>query len=129
MICKNNKKVCTTLNCIEHFVTLLFAVTRCISISTFASLVDILTRIMISAIGLNISVVVARIKKYKSIIKKKKKKNDEIVLLAKIKLDSIKGLIFRSLNDSYIGHNYLLLIDVLRKYGDMKEEINNTETS
>ena len=126
MNCNKNKKVCTTLTCIEHFVTLLFAVTRCISISAFASLVDIPTS---SAVGLNISAVVARIKKYKSIIKKKKKKNGEIALLVKIKLDSIKGLIFRSLTGSYIGHNYLLLTDVLRKYDDMKEEINTLETS
>ena len=84
---------------------------------------------MSSAIGLNISAVVARIKKYKSIIKKKKKKNDEIALLVKIKLDSIKGLIFRSLTDSYIGRNYLLLTDVLRKYDNMNEDIKNIETS
>ena len=128
-MCNKNNKVCTTLNCVEHFVTLLFAVTRCISISDFASLVDIPTRIMSSAIGINISAVVARIKKYKSIIKKKKKKNDEIALLVKIKLDSIKGLSFRSLTDSYIGRNYLLLTDVLRKYDNMKEDIKNTETS
>ena len=128
-MCNKNNKVCTTLNCVEHFVTLLFAVTRCISISDFASLVDIPTRIMSSAIGLNISAVVARIKKYKSIIKKKKKKNNEIALLVKIKLDSIKGLSFRSLTDSYIGRNYLLLTDVLRKYDNMKEDIKNIETS
>ena len=128
MICNNNKKVYTTLNCIEHFFSLLFVVTRYISISAFASLVDIPTRILSSATGLNISAVVARIKKYKSIIKKKKKKNDKIALLAKIKLDSIKSLIFRPLTDSHIGPNYLLLTDVLRKYDDMKEEINNIAT-
>ena len=36
-----NKNVCTTLNCIEHFLTLVFEVTVCISISAFASLADI----------------------------------------------------------------------------------------
>ena len=122
-MCNKNKKLCATLNYIEHFVT------RCIFISVFAPLIDIPTRIMSYAIGLNISAVVARIKKYKKIIKTKKKKNDKIALLAKIKLDSIKGLIFRSLTDPYIGRNYLLLTDVLRKYDDMKEEINNIETS
>ena len=40
---------------------------------------------MSSAIGLNISAIIARVKKYKSIIKKKKKKHDEIALLAKTK--------------------------------------------
>ena len=55
------------------------------------------------------------VKTYKSIIKKKKAKHDEIALLAKTKLDCIKGLILRSLTDSYIGCNYFILIDVLRK--------------
>ena len=46
-----NKKVCTTLNYIEHFLTLVFVVTVCISISAFASLVDIFKEIMSSTIG------------------------------------------------------------------------------
>ena len=48
------KKIRTTLNCIEQFLTLVCAVTGCIYISAFASLVDIPTEIMSSAIGLNI---------------------------------------------------------------------------
>ena len=36
-----NKKVCSTINYIEHFLTLDFAVTICISISEFASLIDL----------------------------------------------------------------------------------------
>ena len=83
-------KVCTTLNYIEHFLTLVFAVAVCVSISTFASLVDIFKGIMSSTIGLNICAIIARIKKYKSIIKKMKKKHDEMGLLAKTKLDCIK---------------------------------------
>ena len=83
-------KVCTTLNYIEHFLTLVSAVAVCVSISTFASLVDIFKGIMSSTIGLNICAIIARIKKYKSIIKKMKKKHDEMGLLAKTKLDCIK---------------------------------------
>ena len=45
-----NEKVCTTLNYIEHFLTLIFAVTVCISISAFVSLVSISKGIMISTI-------------------------------------------------------------------------------
>ena len=41
----------------------------------------------------------------------------------------IKDLISRSLTDSCIGCDYFLLIDVLRKHDDIKEEINNLETS
>ena len=52
---------------------------------------------MSSSIGLNVCVITVRIKRYKSIIKKKKKKPDEIALLAKTNLDSIKDLISSSL--------------------------------
>ena len=64
------------------------------SISAFASLIGILIGITSSVIGLKINAITARIKKYKSIIKKKKKKHDEIVLLAKSKLSSIRSLNF-----------------------------------
>ena len=37
-----NKKICATVNYIEQFLTLVFAVTGCIQISDFSSLVDIL---------------------------------------------------------------------------------------
>ena len=112
------------LNYIEQFLNLVFAVTVCISISDFASLTDISKGIMSSTIELNICAITAKIKKYKSIIKKKKQKYDEIALLAKTYLDCIKDLIFSSLTDSYIECNYFHLIDVLRKYDYMKEEIN-----
>ena len=47
---KKYKKVCTTKNCIEHFLILASAITGCISISPFSSLVDIPGGIMSSAI-------------------------------------------------------------------------------
>ena len=40
LLSNKDKKICTTLNYIEHFLTLFFAVTICISISAFASLID-----------------------------------------------------------------------------------------
>ena len=38
---KNHKKVCTTVNYIEHFLSLGSTITGCVSISAFASLVGI----------------------------------------------------------------------------------------
>ena len=55
---------------------------------------------MSSAIGLKIYAITAGIKKHKLIIKKKKKKHDEIVLLTKSKLNTIKVLIFKALTDA-----------------------------
>ena len=77
------KKACATINYIEHFLILDSPVTGCISVSDFASLLNILIGITSSAVGLKICAITAKIKKYKSVIKKKKKKHDKIVLFAK----------------------------------------------
>ena len=55
--------VCTTLNYIEHFLILVSAVTGCVSISDFPSLVGIPIVITSSAVGLKICVITAAIKK------------------------------------------------------------------
>ena len=89
LISRKHKKVCTTLNYIEHFLILASAITGCISISAFASLLGILIGITSSAIGLKICAITAGIKKYNLIIKKKKKRHDRIVFLAKAKLNSL----------------------------------------
>ena len=64
----------TTLNYIEHCLTLVLADTIFISVFAVPSLIDIFEGIMSSTVGLNILADIARIKKYKSLIKKKKKK-------------------------------------------------------
>ena len=88
---KKHKKVCITLNYIEHFLILASTITGCISISAFS--IGIPIGITSSAVGLKNCAIAAGIKKYKSIIKKKKKKHDKIILLAKSKLKSIEVLI------------------------------------
>ena len=121
---KKHKKVCTTLNYIEHFRILVSTITGCISISAFASLVGIPIEIMSIAVGLKICQITARIEKYKSIIKKKKKKHNKIVLLVKSKLNSIEVLISKALIDSVISHDEFVSINnELKEYNEMKEEI------
>ena len=85
---KKHKKICTTLNYIEHFLILFY---------------------------------------FLSIIKKKKKHN-KIVLLAKSKLNSIEVLISKALIDSNISQDEFILLDVLKQYDEMKEEIKNLKT-
>ena len=127
---KKHKKVCTTLNYIEHFLILASTITGCISISAFSSLIGIPTGITSSAIVLlKICVIAAGIKKYTSIIKKKKEKHDKIVLLAKSKLNSVEVLVSKALIDSIISHDEFALINnVLKEYSEMKEEIKNLKT-
>ena len=127
MTSKKHKKVCGTLNHIEHFIILGSTITGCVSISAFSSLVGILVGITSSATGFKICAITAGIKEYKSIIKEKKKKHDKIMLLAKSKLTSIEVLISKALIDSIIIHDEFVLINnLLKEYDDKKEKIKNS---
>ena len=112
---KKHKKIYRVLNYTEHLLILISTVTGCTSISAFVSLVGILVGITRSAIGLKICVITAGIKKYKSITKKKKKKHDEILSLAKSKLNSLVVLISKTFIDSSISHNEFVLINNVSK--------------
>ena len=83
LMINKNKKVCTTLDYTERFLTLFFSSTVQIYIIVFTSLVDISTGIMNSTKGLNICSIIARVKQYKPIIKKKNGKYDKTEMLAK----------------------------------------------
>ena len=124
---KQQKKVCTTLNYIEHFLNLASTISGCISISDFSSSVDIPIGITSSAIGLKVSAITAEIKNYNSIIKKKK--HDKIVFLANPKLNSIEVLISKALIDLNVSHDKFVLINnVLKEYDDINEKIKNLKT-
>ena len=76
---------------------------------------------------IEIFVITAGVKRYKSIIKKKKKKHYKIVLLAKTKLNSIEVLISKVLIDSNITHVEFASI-IFQEYNDIKKEIKNLKT-
>ena len=85
--------------------------------------------ILSSARGLKIYAIAARIKNHESIIKKKKIKDDQIVLLAKYKLNNIEVLISKGLLDSNISRDEFVLINnVLEEYDEMKKETKNLNT-
>ena len=61
--------MCKGLNYFQHFFVFVSAVTGCVSISSFASLVGVIVGITSSAVGIKICAITARIKKFKSMIK------------------------------------------------------------
>ena len=130
LVSKKHKKACRFLNYIDHSLIVISAITGCVSVSDFTSLVGIPTKIMSSGLKICAEEIKKNggIKKYKSIIKKKKKKHDKIVLLAKSKVSSIEVLISKALTDSNISHEEFVLINnVLKEFYDMKEEIKNSD--
>ena len=90
------KKTCNYLNYVEHLLILVSKVTDCVLISAFALLVWAPVGVMSSAVGKNICVIAAGIKKSKSTIKKKKKKHVKKVLLGKGNSNTIEVLISKS---------------------------------
>ena len=84
LMSKKHKNVYRVLNYIEHLLILVSTVLGCVSISDFASLVGITIEITSSAVRLKLSVITARIKKYKSIIKKKEKEALQNNIVSKI---------------------------------------------
>ena len=78
--------------------------------------------IMSSAIGLKSCAKTAGIKKYKTIIKKKER--DKIILLAKLKFNSIKLLIYEALINSNISHDeFVLISNVVKEYEKEEKKI------
>ena len=103
LMSKKHKKVCTTLNYIEHFLVLASAITGCISISAFASLIGIPIGVRSSAIGLKLCAITA--------------------------LSSIEVLIPKALINSVISHDEIVLINnVLKEFNKMEKEIKHLNT-
>ena len=110
LISKKHKKTCKNLICVEYFLILTVAITKCVSISVFILLVGIPVGIISSAVGLKICATTVGIKRYKSISKKKRKKYDKTVFLGKTKLNDIEVLIFKTLIHLYINHDEFVSI-------------------
>ena len=91
MMSKRHEIVCRVFNCVKNLLISVSTETGYVSISDFASLIGVPVGIVGSTIGLQIFVLTAAIKKYKTIIKKRK--HDKIVSLANSKLNSIEVFI------------------------------------
>ena len=60
-------------------------------------------------------------------MKKRKKKHDNIVLLAKTKLNTIKVLICEALTDPFMSNDEFASVNtMLKEYDDMKEKRKNS---
>ena len=124
LMTEKHKNVYRVLKYIEQLYIVISTITGFVSNSAFACLVAFLIGITSSAIQLKICEITAGIKKYKSIIKKRKKKHDKILSQAKSKLKSAKVLFSKTLIDSNISHNELVLINnVPKEFHDMIKEV------
>ena len=124
------KKTCKCLNYVERLFILDSAITGCVSICAFASLVSVPVGIASSTAGIKVCEITAGTKKYKSIIKERNYKHDKTMSLGKDKLNTTKFLISKVLIDSHVSHDEFVSVNnVLREYNEMKEKIKTSESS
>ena len=73
LMSKKHNKVCRTLNYFDYFLVFVSAVSGCVPISMFTSLVGVAVSIESSAVGFDTCASTAGMKNYKSINKKRGK--------------------------------------------------------
>ena len=111
------------LNYSEHFLIFVSAFNGCDSVSALAWGDDVPVGITNSAVGFKICETMVVTKKHRLIINKKRNTHDKMVLLRKVKLDTVGLLICDSLFESYINYvEFFSINNVLREYYEMKEK-------
>ena len=99
-----------------------------ISIISYTSVIGIPARIASASFTLIFSLTTGIIKKLLNLIRKKKKKHNNIVKLAKSKLNSIETLMPQTLIDLDISNaEFKTVVNKKEKYDQMKEKIRNTK--
>ena len=93
-----------------------------ISIASFATVIGVPAGIIGASCSFMFSIKSRFVKKFLKAIKNKKKKRNEIVVLARSKLNSLEGKISKALMDIEIGHeDFETIINEQKKYRELKE--------
>ena len=121
---KLNKYI-TIFEHIDKILIILSATSGGVSIISFISIVRVSVGIASTSFTLIFSIAKGIIKILK-ITRNKKKKHDNILMLAKSKLNSIEILISKALNDMEISHEeFTIILNEKDKYDKMKYKIIN----
>ena len=130
----NQRKSCSrklnkyirTFDYIDTFLVLLIARTGGVSIISFTSIIGVPVGIVSASSTLIFSLTTGIVKKLLDITIKKRKKHDEVLMLAKSKLDSIDTLISQALSDMNISHEeFITILKEKDRYEMMKENLRN----
>ena len=123
---KNLNKYVTIFDYIDKILIILSVTSSEISIISFASIIGVPAGIASTSFTLIFSIAIGIIKKILNTTRKKKKGHDEIIMLAKSKLNSIESLISQALNDLDISHEeFIIILNEKDKYERMKYNLIN----
>ena len=125
---KTLSKYIAAFDYIEKTLIVFSATSGGISIISYTSVIGIPARIASASFTLIFSLTTGIIKKLLNLIRKKKKKHNNIVKLAKSKLNSIETLMPQTLIDLDISNaEFKTVVNKKEKYDQMKEKIRNTK--
>ena len=123
---KQFSKYVAAFDYINKVLTILSAENGGVSIISFTSVVGALVGIASESFTLIFSLTIGIIEILLSITRNKKKKHDEILVLARGKLNSIETLISQALIDMEISHEeFIAIFKKNEKYEKMKENVRN----
>ena len=125
---KKLSKYIAAFDYIDKILIVLSATSGGISIISFTNVIGIPAGIRSASFTLIFSLTTAIIKKLLKETRKKRKKHNEILILAKSKLNSIQTLMSQALIDLNISHEkFKTIVSETEKYDQMKESIRNTK--
>ena len=124
LIRKNISKYIASLDYSDKTLNALSILSGSISIESFAIVIGAPTRIIGASCGFTLSVTSGFVKNFLKTIRNKKKKHNEIVMLARSKLNSIESKISKALMDNEISHeDFETIINEEKKYRELKKSI------
>ena len=126
-IIKNINKYLVSFNYLDKIFITSSASFGTLSIASYAAVVGIPVGIAGSSLTLIFTIGTGINKSLLKVTKKRKKKHNEIIALAKIKLNMIDTLLSSALNDSKISHEqFTNIINEKNIYENIKENIKDT---
>ena len=122
---KLNKYV-TTFDYIDKILIVLSGTTGGVSIISFTSIIGVSIGIASASFTLIFSLTTGITNKLLNITRKKTKKHDKILMLTKIKVNSVETLISQALIDTEISHEeFITILKEKDRYEMMKENLKN----
>ena len=124
LISKNLSKYIASLDYFDKSLNVLSILSGSISVASFATVTGAPAGIIGAGCGFNFSITSGFVKNVLKIIRNKKKKHNEIIMLARSKLDSIENKISEAMMDNEFSHeDFETIINKEKKYRELKKNI------
>ena len=129
LLTKNLSKYIASFEYFDKSLIFLSVATGSISLASFVTVAGAPVGIMSSSCSLIFSITTGFVKKLLKTTRNKKQKDNKIVMLARIKLNSIESKMSEALINNEISHeDFMTILNEEKKYRELKESIRMTNS-